>query len=177
MVREETTMGKHYRETMEIIKGRRSIRRFSRQPVEPDKIERLLEAARWAPSSGNRQPWQFVVITRAQTIATLKMILPGVMGNMTAGPVLLGICLDTLRRSEWSEIDLGCALQNLLLCAHSLGLGACAIGGFDRALVRELLQLPDESDLCMLVTLGYPSALASAPPRRELADLLIKVID
>ena len=161
---------------MDIIKKRRSVRRFTTQPVEKEKLDLLLEAARWAPSAGNSQPWQFVVITRARTIRTLRMLMPGVMGNIKEGPVLLGICLDTRRKGEWSSYDLGCALQNILLCAHALGLGACAIGGFEAGQVKDLLELPEESDLCLVVTLGYPAGEVKAPSRRALDDLIVKVL-
>jgi nitroreductase len=169
-------MDDNVRALMDIIKNRRSVRRFTTQPVEKETLDLLLEAARWAPSAGNSQPWQFVVITGAHTIRTLRMFMPGVMGNIREGPALLGICLDTRHKSEWSSFDLGCALQNILLCAHALGLGACAIGAFDGAIVKELLELPDESDLCLLVTLGYPTGEVKAPSRRALDDLIVKVV-
>jgi nitroreductase len=159
---------------MEIIKNRRSVRRFSTQPVAREDLDLILEAARWAPSAGNSQPWEFVVITQPHTIRTLKMVMPGVMGNMKEGPVLLGICLNTRFRSEWSSFDLGCALQNMLLCVHALGLGACAIGGFDRDFVKDMLELPEESELCLLVTLGHPAGEVKTTPRRALDDLIVK---
>ncbi len=160
---------------VEIIKKRRSFRRFTAQPVEKQDLDLILEAARWAPSAGNSQPWQFAVITRAHTIRTLAMVMPSVMGNMRVGPLLLGLCLDTRRRSDWSYFDLGCALQNILLCAHALGLGACAIGGFDGRFLKEALALPEETELCLLVTIGHPAGEVEAPPRRPLDDLILKV--
>jgi nitroreductase len=77
---------------MKIIKGRRSIRRFKSKPVEREKIETLLEAARWAPSAGNAQPWDFIIITDSRTIQGLKTVMTGVMGNMKEGPVLILVC-------------------------------------------------------------------------------------
>jgi nitroreductase len=160
---------------MDIIKERRSIRRFSSQPVEQEKLDLILEAARWAPSAGNSQPWEFVVITRPHTIRTLRLAMPGVMGNIREGPVLLGICLNARRTSDWSHFDLGCALQNILLCVHALGLGACAIGGFDGELLQETLGLPEEMQLCLLVTLGYPAGEVKIPPRRPADELVVQV--
>jgi len=162
---------------MDILTQRRSVRRFTTQPVEREKLDLLLEAARWAPSAGNSQPWQFLAITQPRTIRTLKMFMPGVMGNIKEVPALLGICLDTRRRGELSLYDLGCALQNILLCAHALGLGACAIGGFDGRQVKELLELPEESELCLLVTLGYPAGEVKTPSRRPLDELIVKVVE
>jgi len=159
---------------MDLIKTRRSVRRFTAQPVEKEKLDLILEAARWAPSAGNSQPWELVVITRATTIRSLKVVMPGVMGNMKEGPVLIGLCLNAHRRSAWSSFDLGCALQNILLCAHALGLGACAIGGFEADFLQRTLDLPAELDLCLLVTLGYAAGEVAVPSRRALDDLIVK---
>ncbi len=161
---------------MRIIKERRSIRRFKPDPVEGAKIDMLLEAARWAPSAGNAQPWEFVVITDKWTIQGLKTVMTGVMGNMKEGPLLILLCTDKNRETAWTGYDTGCSLQNILLCAHSLGLGACAIGGFDEEMIAGLLELPENFTPCLFITAGYPEKSVEAPERRSLDDIVLKEV-
>jgi nitroreductase len=157
---------------MKIIKGRRSIRRFKSKPVEREKIETLLEAARWAPSAGNAQPWDFIIITDSRTIQGLKTVMTGVMGNMKEGPVLILVCSNRNRETAWSRYDIGCALQNILLCAHCMGLGACAIGGFDEGMIVKLLDLPEDSKPCLFITAGYPESGVPVPRRRAVKEII-----
>jgi len=135
----------------------------------------LLEAARWAPSAGNAQPWEFMVISDDEQIQYLKTVMTGVMGNMKLGPVLICMCVNRDKKSAWTGYDMGCALQNILLTAHSLGLGACAIGGFDEQFIWSLLGLPQNLSPCLFVTVGYPEKEVPAPPRRKLEEVILKV--
>lgn len=159
---------------MEIIKSRRSIRRFTPKEVEKEKIEIILESARWAPSAGNTQPWEFVIVRDPKRLGNLKMFMPGVMGNMELGPVLLCICLNLERQTMWSKYDLGCALQNILLTAHVLGLGACAIGGFEETVTRDILNLPENVEPCLFVAIGYPVKAVPVPSRRNIDEMLLR---
>ena len=161
---------------LKIVKERRSIRRFKQNPVEREKVDLLLEAARWAPSGGNAQPWEIVVITDGQTIRALKTVMTGVMGNMKEGPLLMLLCFDKNRETAWTGYDMGCALQNILLCAHSLGLGACAIGGFDEEMIAGLLDLPEHVTPCLFVTLGYPEKSVEPPKRRTIDEIVLKEV-
>ena len=169
-------MAVDYDTLMRILKERRSIRRFKPDPVEKAKIDMLIEAARWAPSAGNAQPWEFVVITDRETIQELKTVMTGVMGNMKEGPLLILLCIDKNRETAWTGYDIGCALQNILLCAHSLGLGACAIGGFDEEMIAQLLELPENFTPCLFVTAGYPEKRVEAPKRRSIDDIVLKEV-
>lgn len=107
-------MATDYEVLMKIIKGRRSVRRFKAEAVEREKIRMLIEAARGAPSAGNAQPWEFVIISNRNIIDKLKTIMAGVMGNIKEGPVLICICvnknkLDRLRyRVRTAEYPLMC---------------------------------------------------------------------
>ena len=169
-------MASQINEFMKIVKERRSIRRFTPVPVERSKIDLMLEAARWAPSAGNAQPWEFVVITDSETIHTLKTVMTGVMGNMKEGSLLILICTDKNRKTAWTGYDIGCALQNILLCAHSLGLGACAIGGFDEEMIAGLLDLPDNFTPCLFVTAGYQEGNVDTPTRRTIEDIVLREV-
>ena len=161
---------------MKCIKQRRSVRRFRTVPVEKEKIELLIEAARWAPSAGNAQPWEFLIIYDDSMRNSLKTVMTGVMGNMKEGPVLICMCINKKKRTAWTGFDMGCALENILLAAYSLGLGTCAIGGFDERFIGELLDLPDHIEPCLFITVGYPEQKVPPPSRRATHDLIRKEI-
>jgi nitroreductase len=102
---------------MDIIKERRSIRRFSSQPLEQEKLDLILEAARWAPSAGNSQPWEFVVIARPHTIRTLRLAMPGVMGNIFE---ITAFQISSAKRCLGPEANYGSArlVQAMNLLSH-----------------------------------------------------------
>jgi nitroreductase len=122
-------------------------------------IERVLDAARWAPSAVNLQPWHFVVVTQAERRAALaeSAAIAGVvvMPHVAQAPVLIALCGDE-RRSLWYVHDCCLASQNLMLAATALGLGTCWIGAFDEGKAREVLGLPEGMRVVGLITLGYP---------------------
>jgi nitroreductase len=161
---------------MEAMLTRRSVRQWTSEPVSDEQLEQLVEAAARAPSGGNTQPWAFVVIRDEARLKRLRAAAPGVAGRATA--VVL-ICLDKQRADEepgTAEYDmvhmtLGAAMQNLLLAAHGLGLGACAIGSFHLASLRSIVSLPPHLELKLLVALGYPVSQPAAPPLRPLSEV------
>jgi nitroreductase len=156
---------------MEYILGRRSIRRFEDRPVEPDQIDQLLKAAMAAPSASNRKPWEFVVVTDAEVLARLRRTL--VFGRYEA-PVAIAVC-GNMRRTyppparDFYVEDCSAAIQNILLAAHGLGLGAVWIGvhpvpPFMRGVSRAL-ELPRHVRPVGLVHVGFPAE--SKPPRTQ----------
>lgn len=158
---------------LELIRERRSIRKFKPQKVPIQEIEELLEAARWAPSGGNAQPLRFIIVTERETIEALKMVSPGLFGEP---PAIIVMCFNKDRiqsASEFHYVDLGAALQNLLLMAHAKGLGCCPIASFDAEAVAELLSLPSRIQPVLLVILGYPDEHPSPPPRLPLNELIV----
>jgi nitroreductase len=163
-------------ELMEALRTRRSVRRWTTDPVPDEQLEALVEAAARAPSGGNTQPWAFVVIRDRARLKRLRAAAPGIAGRATA--VIL-ICLDKQRADEepgTAEYDmihltLGAAMQNLLLAAHDHGLGACAIGSFHPASLASIVSLPPHLELKLLVALGYPVKQPTAPPLRPLSEL------
>jgi len=158
---------------LEIIRKRRSIRKFKPQKIPIQEIEELLEAARWAPSGGNAQSWRFVIVTKRETVEALKMVSPGLFGEP---PGIIVMCFDKDRLQSASEIhymDLGAALQNLLLMACAKGLGCCPIASFDAEAVVELLSLPSRIQPVLLVIVGYPDEDPSPPPRLPLNRLIV----
>jgi len=158
----------------ETIYGRRSIRRYTDQPIERAVLEKLLDAARWAPSSGNRNPWRFVVVTSAVQKQLLLRFTPGAGGLPAA---IIVICIEP-KESDVKEgarliymADAAIASQNIALAAHALGLGTCMVVSFAAVALRTLLNLPDEVFPCILLTAGHPAESPEPPPRRPIDEI------
>jgi len=158
---------------LKLIKERRSIRSFTSQNVPIQEIYELLEAARWAPSGGNVQPIRYVIVTGREAIEAIKMISPGLFGEP---PAMIVMCFNRdkiLPTSQIHFIDLGTALQNILLMAHSKGLGCCPVASFDAEAVAELLSLPNKIKPVLVLVLGYPDGHPSPPSRLPLNELIV----
>ena len=160
-------------EVLEAIYTRRSVRKFTAKPIPDALLSRVIEAALQAPSGGNVQPWAFLVVREPPRLRQLRALAPGIIGKPTA---VIAICLDKRRATTlggsldemMAGVDIGLATQNLLLSAHALGLGGCAIGSFHHASVKSFLDLPQSIEPVLLVALGYPAQLPSSPGRRDL---------
>jgi nitroreductase len=157
-------------ETMEAILSRRSIRKYTKQPIPEEKINELLRAAMSAPSAGNEQPWQFIVIRERQTLDAIPKHHP-YSQMLTAAPMAILICGDkTLERHRdfWIQ-DCSAATENLLLAAHANGLGAVWLGVYPRddriKGIRDLLRIPENIVPFALISIGYP-AEQKAPVNR-----------
>ena len=156
-------------ETLEAISTRRSIRQYQDKPVPEELVEKLLAAAMSAPSARNAQPWQFVVITERGILRQVPAIMP--YAPMAAhAPLAVLVCGDLgleLSAGYW-VVDCAAAVQNLLLAAHALGLGAVWTGVYPRqermAGLHRLLRLPDQVLAHSLIVLGYP---AEQPPPQD----------
>jgi nitroreductase len=153
-------------ETFEAIRRRKSVRAYAPARVEKEKLERILEAARLAPSAENIQPWYFIVVTDPEK---RKQIAGGgrFAGFIEDAPVLIVGCGDQRASPKWYSIDVAIAMQNMVIAATSEGLGTCWIGSFDEGLVRKLLKIPENYRVVALLTVGYP---------REKLDLTGKVV-
>jgi nitroreductase len=163
-------------ETLEAIHTRRSVRAFTGEPIAEEVLRQVLGAAVGAPSGGNVQPWSFVVIREPRHVDALRALAPGVIGQPT---VLIAVGLDVQRAEqsggalglELAWIDIGLAMQNLLLAAHDLGLGTCPIGSFHRRAVALFLELPSHVQLVLLIALGYPRVKPPSRGRRPLGEV------
>jgi len=155
-------------EAIEAILTRRSVRRFSDQPVSEEEITLLLRAAMQAPSAGNAQPWHFVVVTDRGALDAIPAFHP--FAKMTAeAPLAILVCADeNLEKysSRW-PLDCAAAVENMLLAAHASGLGAVWVGVYPEnqrmIAFRALLGLPENILPVALVVAGYaverPSAI------------------
>jgi nitroreductase len=157
-------------ETLQAIKTRRSIRKFLDKPVSSETVRVLLEAAMFAPSAGNEQPWQFIVLDDRKFLDEV----PGICATASMcrqSALAILVCSDFALEKYpgfWVQ-DCSAAVENLLLAAHALGLGAVWAGVYplnDRVeAFRRLLGLPDEITPFALVVLGYPNEAPVAPKR------------
>ena len=151
---------------LELMRSRTSIRTFIDKPVEDEKIALILEAARWAPTGGNKQPWRFVVVRDKQKQAQFdpRFHQPWIL-NAPAIIVVVASPYDTWEKyDELDQMfiqDVATSTQNILLMTHHLGLGAVWIGTFSRREVRRVLEIPKEFLIQGLVSLGYYDKNAS----------------
>ena len=164
----------------EAIKKRRSIRAFSDQDISDQDVELLVEAACCAPSAGNRQPWEFVIIRDSDNKRNLAKAAYG-QYFLAEAPVVFVVCADPDRSASrygrrGSELyclqDTAAAVQNLLLTATANGLGSCWIGAFDEAKVAEVIKAPRGVRPIAIVPVGYPAETPRPPPRRRLRDVI-----
>ncbi len=149
-------------DVIEAIMSRRSIRRYTDKVIEDDTIEMLLKAAMQAPSAHNSQSWQLVVITERALLDAIPRF-HRYAGMLRQAPAAILVCGDTRLEENVGYCSLNCAAatQNILLAAHSLGLGAVWLGIYPREKrieeIRKLLGLPPEIVPISLVSLGYPA--------------------
>ena len=145
---------------MQCIKERRSIRRFdSTRDVEEEKIQKCLEAARWAPSASNKQPWQFIIIRDKDIREKLAELHP--YGRfMVESPVVFVPLGDPNRHPKYFHSDTAVAIQNFLLAAYAQGLGTCWAGVIASSFeppMKELLGVPKDLQIICTVAVGYPA--------------------
>jgi nitroreductase len=160
--------------TLETIFKRRSIRKFEEKPVSTETITLLLQAGMAAPSAMNSQPWEFIVVTEPEGLASLRGKLRFARHNAPAAIVVLGSpeqANNAAGRLFWEQ-DCSAAMENMLVAAVGLGLGAVWIGIHPVALfvrsVREILGIPEEVTPLGMMMFGYPAE--EKPARSQYAE-------
>ncbi len=155
---------------LELCKKRYSLRKYSNKVVPEDVLERIIEAARLAPSACNSQPWHFVVVRDSTKKAMLcEEAFSGIYSmNKFAkeAPVIIVVITEKmkfaaalggmLRGTQYSLIDIGIACEHLILQAAQEGVGSCMLGWFDENAVKKILGLPKNVKIDLLISLGYP---------------------
>jgi len=141
-------------DVLEAIKKRRSARAYEPTSVPMEKLERILEAARLAPSAGNVQPWHFIVVTDADK--RRRLAKSPFAGFLKEAPVVIVGCGNQKASPRWFMVDVAIAMQNMVLAATAEGLGTCWVGSFDEDEVREMLKIPSDYRVVALLALGYP---------------------
>ena len=167
-------------ELSEAIKGRKSIRAFKKQDVPEEIVEKLIDAATWAPSAGNIQPWEFVIVRKP----AIKKKLAQAALNQTfieEVPVVIVVCANEKRSSMGYDLrgktlyciqDTAAATQNILLTAYSLGLGACWIGAFNEDEAKKVMNAPEEIRPVAIIPVGYANEAPSQRDRRPLSRIM-----
>lgn len=145
-------------DVLQAIKDRRSIRKYTPEPVSEEQVTQILEAGRWAPSRGNSQPWKFIVLNDDQIRKELADAIP--TGKFLAqAPQGIAVVVNP-KSSKHPEQEGSAAIQNMLLAAHALGLGTCWISvcGTEWAeKASQVLGIPDEEWLISVVSIGHPA--------------------
>lgn len=163
----------------DLLRQRWSSRAFDDRPIEPEKLRSLCEAARWAPSSNNEQPWRFIVANKDYETEWNRLLACLVEGNRKwayRAPVLI-LSVASLNFEDDSTpnrhafYDTGMAVENLVLQATALGLSAHQMAGFDVEKARADLKIPSGYEPVAMIAVGYPGDLASLPDRLREREL------
>jgi nitroreductase len=161
---------------MEVVRQRRSVRKYRPDPVPQAKIDQVLEAARLAPSWANGQCWTFVVVTDARVKHALAQA-----GNewIEGAPVVIVACADPKQSGVKGDqtyylLDIGIAMEHLVLAATDQGLGTCWVGWFDEKKARSALGVPEGIRVVASTPLGYPDEEPEPRPRKSLGEICRK---
>jgi nitroreductase len=150
-------------EFYDVIKTRRSVRRFLKRAVPEDALERVLEAARMAPSGGDRQPWRFVVVKEEQKKKRIARACYS-QDFIAEAPAVLVCCAIKCSsgyepwHDEAGRRDTVIATDHLILAARNEGLGTCWVGAVHDKQVKKIVNVPDDVDVVMVVPIGYPAS-------------------
>lgn len=159
------------------IKTRRSVRSYLDQPINKVDIDKIIESAIWTPSGKNGQPWKFKVITDKGLIGQISEM--STYGKwMINAPCFICVFLDKEQSFDYIKDvqSCGAAIQNIMLCAHSLGIGSCWIGQIleKSDQLTKLLKLDkNKNELMAIITLGYKASRALNPGRRDINSFLL----
>lgn len=177
-------------DSIEMLKGRRSIRKYKNKVVPKETLKEIVEIARFAPSWANFQIARYNFISDEKTIArisesgvngfvynqnTLKntknllvlSFIKGRSGKLGAGKALY----STTKSNQWEMFDCGIACQTFCLAAHEKGIGSCIFGVFDSKAIAEIINLPKNEAVGAVITLGYPDEIVTAPKRKEVDEI------
>jgi nitroreductase len=161
----------------DVVRARKSVRAYRRDPIPDEAFTRVMEAARLAPSAKNVQPWRFIVVRDQRIIAELAAACNDQRFIAQAPIVLCGCANEAIcyrgMGGYWNSwaVDLSIALEHIMLAAAAEGLGTCWIGSFREVEVRTLLHIPEDIKIVALTPLGYPAEEPKARPRKSLSEI------
>lgn len=176
-------------QTLDAIKSRRTIRKFTEEAVSHEVIEKIVEAGSFAPSWKNTQTARYIIIE--ETALKNRIAKEAVMefdwntGIILGAPVLVVLAsvsgrsgyekdgsYSTSKKDKWEMFDAGIAAQTFMLAAHEYGIGSVTMGIFDETKVKELLDLDDSLNVSALIAIGHPAVNPSAPARKSVQELI-----
>jgi nitroreductase len=156
-------------EFLELVEKRQSDRKYTGKTVEKEKLAKCLEAARLAPSASNSQPWTFIVADEPELVKQLAKASEGPLKSFNnfvkQAPVIVAVVMEKpkiitelggkIKEKEYPLIDIGIAAEHFCLQAAELDLGTCMLGWFDEQRAKELLKVPENKNIPLLITVGY----------------------
>ena len=157
-------------DVLDAIFDRRSIRRYTQEPINDNTINTLLKAAMFAPSAVNKQPWEFIVFRDKKVKQQIVEVHPNASMLLESDAAFL-VCWDEHRQHDtgYGPVDCAAATQNILLAAHALGLGAVWIGIYPRQqrmdAIQRFFNLPGHIRGFSIIALGYPAEQKPRPDR------------
>lgn len=166
---------------LDLVNKRQSIRKYLDKPVEREKVEQCLEAARLAPSANNSQPWSFIVIDdpklkeavarntfdRVISFNRFSLQAPVLILILSERPSFFSRIGSAVKDKQFSLIDIGIAAGHLCLQAVEEGLGTCILVWFNEKGVKKLLNIPQEIRVELIITMGYPESYQIRPKKRK----------
>lgn len=167
---------------LELVKRRRSLRSYQEKPVEPEKLDYVLECARLAPSWKNLQCWRFIVVEDAsgrQALADSMMETNPGRKALLQAPLVVVLCAVPAESEVWENkdymmLDVGLAMEHLILAATEQGLGTCWQGWFNEEKVRMALEVPQDVRVVAMTPLGYPAEERNPRPRKSMEDIFFR---
>jgi nitroreductase len=167
-------------DVLDAIRKRRSVRVFKNKDVPNSIIQTLIDAARWAPSAGNTQPWEFIIVTKPDAKRELAEAGLG-QGFIEEAPLVIVICADENRSSQrygtrgktlYCIQDIAASIQNIQLAACSLGLATCWVGAFKEDEAKKILEIPSEIRHVALIPVGYGAEIPEPRSRRPISQIV-----
>jgi len=163
-------------EFKDIVVKRQSVRTYLDKPVGEDKLSRILESARLAPSAHNGQPWKFVVVRDSQKRQEMMQACNNQTMIGQAPVVIVAVAINT----DWVmpcglssyPIDLAIAVEHMVLTAVEEGLGSCWVGAFSQEKVKEVLGIPDKCVVVGILPVGFSNQIRGPSPRKSLEEII-----
>jgi len=166
---------------LNLVKERYSVRKYLNKPVQHEKIERCIEAARLAPSTCNSQPWRFIIVDDTELKEAIVRETYGKVLSFNSfskeAPVLIVVISERknlsakiagiMKKRDFSLIDIGIAAEHICLQAVEEGLGTCMLGWFDEGAIKKLLNIPRQKRIELIITLGYPDELVKKKSKKR----------
>jgi nitroreductase len=157
-------------DTLQTIFDRRSIRRYTSDPIPDADLEQILEAGRQAPSAANRQSWHFVIVGDPEQRQRVAQACNNQMWMADAAYIIVAAGLPDVS-SKWYRVDVAIAMENMVLAARSLGYGTCWIGAFNPEQVKSVCDLPENAEVVVCSPLGVPDISPEARDRKPWGEV------